>query len=354
MKPRVTLVGSSELLRARTERSLARVGVRVDVACDDSEVASTIDDVPTWFVRAGAWTTRAPAIEASATRKPLVGFGAIRSDAAWNDLVAQSRGDLGTASRDDVRVASVVVEAPRMLRDALEHHAFDEAVWSIARSRESRAVRVHELDVAFDERLRVCVAITALRRGGAERIALDLSRGLRERGVAVRFVVASDRDPAGYDAPDDALFARDIASRHADLIPSLSRVAYEFGADVVHTHLFDADDVRALAALGPPVVVTVHNDRARWPNGFDAVTCDEAALVLGCSRRATNAFSRSRARAFGSRRIASTSRARFLATENARAARSRFRKARSPRSVSRNRGRRNVSSSLWKRSWSFE
>ncbi len=305
MKLRVTLVGDSELLRTRTERSLARVGVNVDVTCGSAEIANAIeDDAPTWFVRAGSWIARAPSIEPSATKRPLVAFGAIRGDVAWNDLIVRSRGELGGAARENAFIASVVVESPRALRAALTHETFDDAVWSIASAKEARAVRVHELDGGFDTRLRVCVAVTALRRGGAERIALDVSRGLRERGVAVRFVVINgraattmrDHGASGYDAPDDTLFARDIAASHADLVPTLARASHEFGADVVHTHLFDADDVRALAALGPPVVVTVHNDRARWPNGFDAVTCDDAALTLGCSLRTTTALAESRPR----------------------------------------------------------
>ncbi len=34
----------------------------------------------------------------------------------------------------------------------------------------------------------------------------------------------------------------------------------------------------------------MHNDRARWPEGFAAVTCDAVALTLGCSRRTTTAL----------------------------------------------------------------
>ena len=289
MKLRVVLVGERALLRARTERSLARFALRVDARCTEDDLARALGDEPTWIVRAGAWIAKAPTIEASATKRPLVAFGAIRDDDAWTDLLARSKGEV--ARERGARVASVVVESPRSLKEALERERFDDAVWRIAQSGDVRAVRAHDLDVGFDgaphERLRVCVAITALRRGGAERIALDVARGLRARGVAVRFVVASERDERGYDPPDDALFVR------ASQVPAL---AHDFGADVIHAHLFDADELRALAALGPPVIATVHNDRVRWATGFDAVTCDELALALGCSRRVTRELRMARPR----------------------------------------------------------
>ena len=44
---------------------------------------------------------------------------------------------------------------------------------------ELRAVRLHAADVGFDERVRACVAVTALRRGGAERVAIDTTNALR-------------------------------------------------------------------------------------------------------------------------------------------------------------------------------
>lgn len=297
---RIVILGGTELLRTRTERSLARYGLVAERARDELELASALrdDDARVWVLRAGAWIDAIVDVPSSATKKPLVALGALRGDAMWDALLARTRGEIDRAIEfveEPPRVASVVIESPHALRAALASRAFDDAVWALARSTDVRAVRAHDLDVGFDERLRACVVVTALRRGGAERIALDVSRGLRERGVAVRFIVMGARsagreDAASYAPPDDALFARDLAPRVADVVASVSRVAYAFGADVIHAHLLDASDVRALAALGPPVVVTVHNDRARWPRGFDAVACTEAALTLGCSRRVTNAL----------------------------------------------------------------
>ncbi|HEY2365873.1 MAG TPA: glycosyltransferase, partial [Polyangiaceae bacterium] len=82
---------------------------------------------------------------------------------------------------------------------------------------------------------------------------------------------------------------REGARRQADVLPSLARAAAEFGADVLHAHLFDAADLRELAAH-VPVVTTVHNDRARFPNGFGAVTDDACALTLACSWRTRDAL----------------------------------------------------------------
>jgi len=280
---RVVVVGGSELLRARTVRSLARLGAIADVRDD---LASALErEEPTWILRAGAWIFEVPEVHPSATGKPLLAFGAIRGDRAWDEVLARTGGILDGAPN----VASVVVETPAKLR-GLE--SFDE-IGALARDGAFRAVRLHAADVGFDQRVRACVAVTALRRGGAERVAIDTTNALRASGVSVLFAVTGAPTPGGYDAPAGTLFVRDVAKRHADILPSLAQAVADFVADVVHAHLFDAADLRALAAH-IPIVTTIHNDRARFPNGFGAVTDDACALTLACSWRTHDALAESR------------------------------------------------------------
>jgi glycosyltransferase involved in cell wall biosynthesis len=281
LKTRVVVVGSSELLRARTMRSLARFGATAEPS-EDLSSALEVDE-PTWFLRAGAWAFDVPDVHPSATGKPLLAFGAIRGDRAWEETLARTGGILDGATTP--RVASVLVETPARLRDI---ESLDD-VHALARSGAFRAVRLHAADVGFDERVRACVAVTALRRGGAERVAIDTTNALRASGVAVLFAVTGPRIPDGYEAPEGTLFIRDITKRHAEIGPSLARAASDFGADVVHAHLFDAADLRELA-VHVPVVTTVHNDRARFPEGFGAITDDACALTLACSWRTRDAL----------------------------------------------------------------
>ncbi len=283
MKPRVVVVGSSELLRARTTRSLARAGAKVDEACDASGLARALaPDAPTWILRAGAWISSAPEFLPSATKKPVVAFGAIAGDGAWGELLARSNGIFERAF-GGARVGSLLVESTGALRRALQTRDLDDAAWEIARDPGARAVRFHDIDVGYDERVRACIAITALRRGGAERVAIDTAIALRRAGVSVLFAVMGARKAGDYEAPEGTVWVRELANRHAELIPALASTAERFGADVVHAHLFESQSIRELAATGMPVVVTVHNDRARWPEGFAAVATDAAALTLACS-----------------------------------------------------------------------
>ncbi len=267
---RIEIVGDDPLLVARTTRSLARLGLAPGDALRDTERG-------VWFIEAGAWCFDAPAIVSSATGKPLLAFGATRGDRTWEALLVETAGDLDSLGVDveTPRVVSLFCEEPSALP------SLDDA-WKLARVGAHRAVRLHALDVGFDTRLRALVAITALHRGGAERIAIDLVTGLRDRGVEARLVVMDAR-VVGHEPPPDTIFLTAPSSRAR--IEELAQCARMFGADVIHTHLFGREELATLAAHEIPIVVTVHNDRARWPEGFDAVTHEDVALTLACSWR---------------------------------------------------------------------
>src|SRR5205085_6366595 len=61
-------------------------------------------------------------------------------------------------------------------------------------------------------------------------------------------------------------------------------VAVAFGADLVHGHLLDRADAAGLAALGLPLLLTVHNMRPGWPDGLAELQPHETVLLVACAR----------------------------------------------------------------------
>ncbi len=55
---------------------------------------------------------------------------------------------------------------------------------------------------------------------------------------------------------------------------------------MLHLHLTNADETRALSASGIPVIATVHNSREGWPSGWETLKKGEVSLLLACSQAA--------------------------------------------------------------------
>src|SRR5262249_27779874 len=145
-----------------------------------------------------------------------------------------------------------------------------------------RVVRVPAFDVHASSALRVVEVTTSLQQGGAERMAIDLTLGLRARGVATLLAVLGRPTRKTFEAPEETL---DVSSLgRAARIDAIAGAAIVHGADVIHAHLLDGDETRRLAASGIPLVVTVHNARAGWPDGLAGVR--DAELLVACSRAA--------------------------------------------------------------------
>lgn len=147
---------------------------------------------------------------------------------------------------------------------------------------DARVVHWPALDVApADERLSVWEIVTSLQHGGAERIALELATILPEFGHASRLVVLGKPHRGQYTPPPGTLdFSHLPRSGRAAF---LADFAAKHGADVLHVHLTDAEETRALGGSGIPVMATVHNARPGWPRGWDSFTSSPSALMLACS-----------------------------------------------------------------------
>src|SRR6478736_855334 len=133
-----------------------------------------------------------------------------------------------------------------------------------------------------DPRLFVMEVVTSLQHGGAERIACDLAGNLPRHGVRSRLVSLGKPHRTPLETPGDLLDLSQVSrSARAGV---LLEIAVASGVDVLHLHLTNADETRAISACGIPVMVTVHNSRAGWPQGWDRLRQDDVGLLLACSQ----------------------------------------------------------------------
>src|SRR5262249_35996398 len=139
-----------------------------------------------------------------------------------------------------------------------------------------RLVRVSALDVYDDVNLRVVQVVTSKQQGGAEHIALDLARGLPEHNIPTRLITLGRPTRAAFAVPSDAIDLAPLRGDRTARALAVADAADAFGADLVHGHLLDADDVRRLSAHSLPVVLTIHNVRPGWPQGLETLRPKDA------------------------------------------------------------------------------
>ena len=263
---------------------------------------------PVLLVRAGAWLAGAAPFHLphpSATGRALAAFGALRpapdggpaaesaeapAARAWRDLLHATGGDFdrlpAEAAAPDAPLASPPVvfldaRAVAALR-ASDADSFAACLNHSARS--FRRAHIPALDAYDDAGLRVFQVITALHRGGAERVTLDLLAALPAAGVRTRLATVGRPLRTTFPTPPGTLeLAGQAARGPRAVVALLARAAKRFGADLVHGHLVPGDFVRQLAATGLPLVLTVHNTRAGWPAGLAGLTTREVVLLAACA-----------------------------------------------------------------------
>ncbi len=291
----------------RTLRALEALGLdAIDHSRGSaSELATALQAGTSWLVRAGAWPTLVGLDitfpPASGTNRPLCAFGAIcdagmtcepagvRAD--WADVLRATGGDLGAWVAGPTalpEVASVYLEAP-LARTLAEHlrsgTEFAAALAATIRTDRVRAIRYPAFDVVHDESLRVAQVVTSVQRGGAERVAIDLTEALPARGVRTLLCVMGAAPRVAYRVPATTLDLS-LTGDRAERYEHLARALRRWGADLAHAHLLTAEDVARLAARGFHPLVTVHNTRAGWPAGLEASSGDgsSATAYVACSR----------------------------------------------------------------------
>ena len=149
----------------------------------------------------------------------------------------------------------------------------------------TRMVHWPALDLAVtDERLSVYQIVTSLQHGGAEKIARDLAGDLPSHGLASSLVVLGKPHRASLES-SGVVLDLSLHPRH-ERAGFLVKLAIAQGADVLHAHLTDADETRALAKSGIPLIATVHNARQGWPRAWETLGKNDLTLMLACSQAA--------------------------------------------------------------------
>ncbi len=260
---------------------------------------------PLLILRAGTWLTHVADFalpHASATGKGLCAFGVVnvpresepathRAASAWNQLVAKSGGDLGSLASSANLPSSLLPDFfPAVYLDALATAilakckvvSLDE-VLRIALE-EFRVVYFPSLDIHDDRGLRVLQLITALHRGGAERVTLDLLKELPRCDVRARLATLGRPLRDAFPTPPGTLDLAGASRTAEERAAILVREATAFGADLIHGHLITRDDAQRISTAGFPLMLTVHNMRAGWPRGLADLRKDETTLLAACAQ----------------------------------------------------------------------
>ncbi len=253
-------------LAARTRRSLDAAGFTTHPTSDPGS--------PCLLIRAGQVlrtpeSFRPPPLLEG---RPLVAIG-LPTSGDWCDFHAKHGGDYPPDLPPPVCEwhASPLTAAARLNGGPLPEN--------------TRVIHWSPLDLAAtDERLAVYQIVTSLQHGGAEKIALELALSLPGHDIASRLVVLGKPHRRPFDAPPGNLDLSHLP--RAERAAFLARLAIRGGADVLHVHLTDADQTRALSKSGIPVMATVHNARAGWPRDWESLETGDVSLLLACSQAA--------------------------------------------------------------------
>lgn len=248
-------------LRERSLRSLRAAGFTVDGEGDG----------PCLLLKAGRVLRAPESFRPPPAAGGLVAIG-LPAEGDWMDFHARHGGDYQNAAE---------LPAP-----VCEWHSRRESAMARLEgghlTSSARVVHWVPLDLApLDERLCVLQIVTSLQHGGAETIARDLAAALPGHGVSSRLVVLGKPHRAPLEAPPGTIDLS--AGPRAGRAERLLERAVAMGADVLHVHLTDADETRALSASGFPVIATVHNSRRGWPRGWDTLNPGDLTLMLACS-----------------------------------------------------------------------
>ena len=283
----------------RTLRSLRAAGIAAEQVSEPSGQqlrAILRAGGPLLFLRAGTWLVRpgvlAPPLS-SATGKGLCALGALRvpresepdtarAAIAWTELFARTGSDFARVHGFPETVALFLDSIAATAMAASGVSTWEEI--TRASLEQLRVVHYAPLDVYDDKGLRVLQVITALHRGGAERLTLDLMAELPACNVRARLATLGRPMREAFAAPAGTLDLSGSAGDSEARAAALSRLAISFGADLVHGHLISASDARRIAAATLPVMLTVHNSQPGWPKGLAKLQTCEVVLLAACAQ----------------------------------------------------------------------
>jgi glycosyltransferase involved in cell wall biosynthesis len=208
----------------------------------------------------------------------------------WAALHAETGGDFNSVPEIRDRLpdpVSIYLEwslVAALAEELRRGRSLVDAIHRLLVDRPSRLIHWFPLDVLHDPGLRVLQVVTSLQRGGAERIAIELATGLPSWGIRSRLVALGMPTREAFPKPAATIDLSNLTGGRSARWPALQRAAAIHAADLIHCHLLEAGDVADVAALGLPVVLTIHNARPGWPRGLDKLPGETATLMLACSR----------------------------------------------------------------------
>ncbi len=298
---------SLELNRISTDHVLVLDG---DSPADRSLQFLNGDNLPVWFVQAGAWLPstacssdfefqlKIPMPSASGRLVCALGCTTIRADERspidsewiqWHSLLQASCGDIESA-RDlenilpEIRSCFLAPQLLPVLCSSLcQGLGFANAIRKLALSSSTRTIHWQPIDVHFDPRLRVVQVITSLQRGGAERIAIDLHESLSQRTHGSLLVSLGTPSRQSFASPSQTIDLSRLGLNHVGRLKSCMRACQHFAADVIHAHLLRNVDLAILSESGVPLVTTIHNTRSGWPDRLTELKSDTVSLLIACS-----------------------------------------------------------------------
>ena len=321
-------------------RALKAAGIAVEDVCGQpgQALAQLLVSLaePVWLVRAGAWPcTRGPIVFPPPARagQSLVGLGLVRTEAGskpsipsagqissrgggppglpapqpgrpggppprgeilspapWIALQRESGGDFSSFPCLEERLPPIVSAfldgetLAQLARRLAVGEDLATALHAEAASVRNRVIRWPALDVYHHAGLRVLQVVTSLQQGGAERLALSLTNHLCSRGIQSLLLVLGRPTRAAFPAPPGTIDLSPLRGDRRRQVGAVSEAALAFAADLFHVHLLSSEEMAGLAALGLPLVATVHNVQAGWPPGLEALRPTDATLLLACAQ----------------------------------------------------------------------
>jgi glycosyltransferase involved in cell wall biosynthesis len=117
--------------------------------------------------------------------------------------------------------------------------------------------------------MRILQVIWSLRRGGAERVCIDLSQGLQKRGHKVAIAILADVNEWEDIFSEDSIEVISVSpgrfprwrTEFLSVAECLSQVFNTLAPDIVHTHCLSST-VAAWLSGWPPHIVTLHGTRS--------------------------------------------------------------------------------------------
>ena len=299
---------SGTLTVPRTYRAFSKAGIQTIQSVETpARLLKELQEcsTPLLLARAGSWFVRSgplPQPRTSATGLPLAGLGISRgaplgypanspTDRLWRAWLLRHGGDHSSPPEPHGSLDPLPLPPPptlylepaaaRIWAQSSQASGDPWLEWKVLLD-SARVVHLPSLDVFVAHGPRIIQVITSLQRGGAERLALDLTHESRESGISTLLVTLGQPTRKPFEVPPDTVDLSEMS--HTSQVSRLSELADRFGADLIHAHLIGGEMARSVAGLGLPLIQTIHNTRQGWPHGLTHLGVGDSTLLVACSR----------------------------------------------------------------------